>query len=74
MNANEVSVEQLQIADGLKDLLQNYGYDTIQSVTQSSEQEIAKILGIEDYIAKIILDEAKTLSSTSDKQNENPNL
>lgn len=74
MNANEVSVEQLQIADGLKDLLQNYGYDTIQSVTQSSEQEIAKILGIEDYIARIILDEAKTLSSTSDKQNENPNL
>lgn len=74
MNANEVSVEQLQIADGLKDLLQNYGYDTIQSVTQSSEQEIAKILGIEDYIAKIILDEAKTLSSTSAKQNENPNL
>lgn len=46
----------------------------MMQVTESSEQEIAKILGIGDYVAKIILDEARTLSSTSDKQNENLNL
>lgn len=73
MNADdEVSIERLQIPDGLKDLLQSSGYDTIQSIAESSEHEIAKILGIEDYVARIILDEARTITSTSDKQDENP--
>ena len=71
MNPDEVSVERLQIANGLKDLLKKSGYDTIQSVTQSSEQEIARILGIEGYVAKIIIDEAKTLTDTRDEQNKN---
>lgn len=54
-----MGVERLEIANGLKELLQNSGYKTIKSIVKSSEQEIANSLGIDNHVAKIILDAAK---------------
>jgi hypothetical protein len=62
---NEVSVEQLEIASGLKELLQNSGYYTVKSITKPSEQEFADSLGIDLHIAKIIVDAAKGLGPPS---------
>ena len=60
-----MSIERLEIAVGLKELLQNSGFYTVHSITQSTEQEIAKSLGIELHIAKIITDAAKGLGPPS---------
>ena len=40
-----MSIQQMEIASVLKDLLKNSGFTTVQSVTDKSEQEIAKFFG-----------------------------
>ena len=48
------TINQLDIADGLKELLINNGF-TIRLLLKTSTSELAKILGIDEYIAKSIL-------------------
>ena len=62
-----MSVQHLEIAAGLKELLQKSGFHTVQSVTESSEQEIANSLGIETHVARIITDEARNFIKRSDE-------
>lgn len=51
-------IMELEIADGLKDLLMDYGF-TREKILRIQSSQIASILGVEDYIGKIIYNAAK---------------
>jgi hypothetical protein len=51
-------VLELEIADGLKELLMDYGF-TRRRILKIQSNHLASILGIEDYVAKIICNAAK---------------
>jgi len=53
------SVQLLELAPGLKDLLINGRFSTVDSIVSSSLSEIATGLRIDPYVAKIIFTEAK---------------
>jgi hypothetical protein len=53
------SVQLLELAPGLKDLLINGRFSTVDSIVSSSFSEIATVLRIDPYVAKIIFTEAK---------------
>lgn len=52
---------ELEIADGLKDLLMDYGF-TCEKILRIQSSQLASILGVEDYIGKIIYNAAKNVS------------
>ena len=52
---------ELPIADGLKELLIDYGF-TRQRILRIQSTDLASILEIEDYVAKIIHNAAKRKS------------
>ena len=54
------SIQLLEIAPGLKDSLIEAGL-SIQSILNAGPSEIASLLGIESYVAKIIFDAAKKI-------------
>ena len=49
---------ELEIADGLKELLMDYGF-TRRRRLKIQSSDLASMLGIDDYIAKIICNAAK---------------
>jgi hypothetical protein len=51
-------VEELEIADGLQELLIDYGF-TRRRILKLQSADLASILGIDDYVAKIICNAAK---------------
>lgn len=51
-------IRELAVADGLKKILINYGF-TRQKILRIQPDDLAIILGIEVYVAKIICDAAK---------------
>jgi len=51
-------IRELAVADGLKKILINYGF-TRQKILRTQPDNLAAILGIEVYVAKIICDAAK---------------
>jgi len=51
-------IQALPIADGLKDFLINEGF-TIHRILQTKPNDLAAMLGIEEYVAKIILNAAE---------------
>jgi hypothetical protein len=53
-----LEINELDIADGLKELLYEKKYD-LNSILQSDAASVAVDLGIEEYVAKIIIDAAK---------------
>lgn len=54
-------IMELEIADGLKDLLMDYGF-TCEKILRIQSSQLASILGVEDYIGKIIYNAAKNVS------------
>ena len=46
-------IKQLDIADGIKELLISSGL-TLKSLLNTSAADLAKILGIDEYVAKLI--------------------
>jgi hypothetical protein len=48
-------INQLDIADGLKELLLSSGF-TLKSLLNTPTPDFAKILGIDQYVAKLISD------------------
>ena len=48
---------ELEIADGLKELLMDYGF-TRRRILKIQSSDLASMLGIDDYIAKIICNAA----------------
>jgi hypothetical protein len=53
-------VHQLDIADGLKELLISAGF-TVKSLLNTSASDFAKILGIDEYVGKLLSDAVNTM-------------
>ncbi len=67
----DYSIDALEIAAGLKDALINSGL-TIEFILNSGPVEIASILGIDVYLAKIIFDATeKSLNNNGSKEQQN---
>ena len=61
---DNTSVQCLSIAPGLKNLLERSGLFTVKSVAAHSQGEIAVLLGIETYVAGIIVQAAEEISKS----------
>jgi DNA integrity scanning protein DisA with diadenylate cyclase activity len=48
-------INRIEIADGLKELLISSGF-TVKSLLNTSASDFAKILGIDEYVAKLLTD------------------
>ena len=64
---DNASVQCLSIAPGLKNLLERSGLFTVKSVADHSQGEIAVLLGIETYVAGIIVQAAKKSLKDSER-------
>ena len=62
------AINSLDIADGLKELLNKYGF-TLNELLNMPSSELARIFGIDKYVAQIIGNAATRLSNI-DKTNE----
>jgi hypothetical protein len=62
------SIEELEIASGLKKMLIDAGF-TVDSILHYGIDEISTILGIEQYVAKIIFISAKNLQLIKQRSN-----
>jgi hypothetical protein len=58
----ESDLQLLELADGVKDALKNTGFLTIKSILGKSAPEISEKVGVDLYIAQIILQEAERVS------------
>jgi hypothetical protein len=58
-------IDQLEIADGLKQLLLSKDF-TLKSLLSASSSDLAKILGIDEYVAKILSSAIKQSMATKD--------
>jgi hypothetical protein len=63
-NAN---IQCLSIAPGLKNLLERCGLFTVKSIANHSQGEIAVLLGIDTYVAGIIVQAAKKSLKDSER-------
>jgi hypothetical protein len=59
------SVQDLELAQGIKDLLLQAGFDTIDSILKNTHSQISNKLGIEPYVAQIIKEAAKRATGES---------
>lgn len=55
---SQLELSELDIADGLKELLYEKKYN-LNSLLQSDADSVSDVLGIEKYVAKLIIDAAK---------------
>jgi hypothetical protein len=60
----ESGIHLLEIASGLKELLLSAGF-TVDYIILEGPDAISRELGIEPYVAKIIYDEAKKVTTES---------
>ena len=58
----ESDVHLLDLADGIKETLINAGFTTIKSILECSASNISTKIGVDQYIAQIILEESKRIS------------
>ena len=61
---DEVAINSLDIADGLKELLIEHGF-TLEELSHIPSSELAELLGIDKYIAQIIECAVAKLSNDS---------
>jgi hypothetical protein len=59
---DNIAINSLDIADGLKELLIKYGF-TLEVLSSMPSTELAEFLGIDMYIAQIICNAAAKLSN-----------
>jgi len=57
-------INQMQIADGLKELLISTGF-TVKSLLSTSASDFAKILGIDEYVGQLLSDAVNKAIKTS---------
>jgi len=63
------NVQDLALAQGIKDSLVQAGFDTIGSILKESPSDISNKLGIEMYVAQIIKEAAKSaMEGNSEKE------
>jgi hypothetical protein len=58
----ESDIYLLQIADGVRDALISGGFSTIKSILESTTSDISNRVGIDQYVAQIVFEEAKRVS------------
>jgi hypothetical protein len=58
----ESDVHLLELADGIKETLINAGFTTIKSILECSASNISTRIGVDQYIAQIVLEESKRIS------------
>ena len=61
-------VQDLALAQGIKDSLEEAGFDTVDSILKEAPLDISNKLGIEPYVAQIIKEEAKKASENSEER------
>lgn len=66
-------VYELDIADGLKQLLHEKKYD-LNSLLQSNAESVSKELGIEEYVVKIIIEAANRKQKNSGRINRSTTI
>jgi hypothetical protein len=62
-------IQDLALAQGIKDSLKEAGFDTIYSILKVAPLDISNKLGIEQYVAQIIKDAAKRATENPEKEN-----
>jgi hypothetical protein len=62
-------IQMLEVAIGIKDSLIAAGFTSLDSLLRSSPAEIAAIMGIELYVAKLIIDAAKNAAGQGSEIN-----
>ena len=63
-------IQMLEVAVGIKDSLIAAGFTSLDSLLRSSPAEIAAILGIELYVAKLTIDAAKSAAGQNETAND----
>jgi hypothetical protein len=53
----------LVLADGVRDALINAGFSTIKSILECTTSDLSNKIGVDQYIAQIIFEEAKRITS-----------
>lgn len=66
-------IQMLEVAIGIKDSLMAAGFTSLDSLLRSNPTDIAAILGIELYVAKLIIDAAKQASGRESKADAESN-
>ena len=61
-------IQQLELASGIKDSLVRAGFLTIESILVSSTTELSNKVGVDLYIAQIILQEARRFRMGTNEQ------
>ena len=59
----ESDIYLLELADGIKDSLINSGFSTIKSILESTNSDLSSKIGVDQYVAQIILEEAKRFTT-----------
>ena len=59
----ESDIQLLALAEGIKDALKNSGLLSIKSILDNTATDISQSVGLDSYIARIILQEAKRVST-----------
>jgi hypothetical protein len=63
----EPDIYLLQLADGVRDALINAGFSTIKSILECTTSDLSNKIGVDQYIAQIIFEEAKRITSEMTK-------
>jgi hypothetical protein len=61
-------VNLLELADGIKDVLDNAGFSTIKSILECSTPDISNRIGVDQYVGQIIFEEAKRVTKEMTKE------
>jgi hypothetical protein len=61
LSMNNITVSQLDIPDGLKELLITHNLISLESILKMSSADLANILGIDQHVGEIISAAAKKL-------------
>lgn len=59
----ESDIQLLELAEGIKDALLSSGFSSIKSILGGTPADISQGVGVDSYIAQIILQEAKRVST-----------
>ena len=68
----ESDIQLLELADGIKLALVNSGFLTIKSILENTASDISHKVGVDLYIAQIILQEAKKVATEMTKASTLP--
>ena len=63
----EPDIHLLQLADGVRDALINAVFSTIKSILECTTSNLSNKIGVKQYIAQIIFEEAKRITSEMTK-------